>query len=91
MSQFLNDQRFVDCPAAGTTTAPVFCAALIVPAFAFFAGPWGPSGVIATTLPRVFYIVNISLYAFLPPSVEEPRISFHPNFLPVRAIISASA
>ena len=90
MSQFLKDQRRVDWPATGTITAPVFWAALIAPGFGILAGPCGPSGVIANTLLFVRNISIISIYAFLPPSVEEPLITFQPNFAPMRAIISAS-
>ncbi len=59
MSQFVKDHLFEDWPAAGTIIAPVFCAARMVPAFGIFAGPWGPSGVIATIFPGVFHIFII--------------------------------
>ena len=60
MCQFINCQFFVEKTEIGMITAPVFCAARMIPGFGIFSGPLGPSGVIAIKDGGLFNTFTIS-------------------------------
>ena len=80
----------MQCAAAGIIGEPVICAALTTPAFGILAGPFGPSGVIATNDPGIFKALTIPSNASLPLSELDPLITFQPVSKHMREIISAS-
>jgi hypothetical protein len=75
--------------AAGTSGAADRCAAMRGPGATFFAGPRGPSGVIATIRPERTADTT-SRMARPPPRVVDPRITPYPSDCATRAIISPS-
>ena len=71
-------------------TAPVFCAARMIPGFGIFSGPLGPSGVIAIKDGGLFNTFTISGKISDPPLELHPQSSRHPSFDPILEISSAS-